>query len=505
MAELHRYLDPDLENHEFTLDDAILSHKEIPGFFPSEVDPSVQLTKRTMLKTGIIGSPMDTVTESAMAVLLAKMGGIGVIHAAMPVDRQVEEVRRVRRWKAGFVTDPKVLGPDATLLDLLRVEEEWGFSSYPVTKNSTLGTPVVGIVTDRDIRGYRDDPRYHDMKISQIMTPREKLIYAERENTLDKNDIRAANALIRQHGLDTLPILDKEGKVSALVTWSDLKKHGLYPNATVDDNKQLKVLAAVEPRLSLAQERIEALAKSGASGIVVDSRNIYEDFFAISKFAKAFADWDVIGGNIVHPSVLKEVLERGSGFVDAFRCGIGTGEVCITSEDLGIGRAMGSTLRDLDAAYKEMGGDNKYGHIGFMADGGIKFAKHFLIAAALHKNFGGVMMGSVLGGFDESPGDKIQVAPGVYKKMIRGMGSAPAQKERLGAGAARYGVDQSQRRHAEGIVKEVPAIGAGQEWIEDFYAGIITGMQSLGARNIPDLYDRANISKAVSSASKGTL
>ncbi len=501
----NRFIHPYLLNNEFTLDDLIFPATKIPRFEPSEVDYSTKLTKRITLQSPIIGSPMDTVTGADMAILLGKMGGIGVIHSGFTIDQQIAEVEKVRRWEAGFVRNPKVLKPTATVKDVLIGEEIFGFSSYPVTKDGTLNSPIIGIVTGKDVRDYREAEN-HNIPLKKIMTPLSKLIFAKSAETLDINNIRAANSILRQHSLDTLPILDKKMHIVALVTRSDIEKDDRFPKATKDGNKQLKVLAAVESRFSNAKERIEALVISGVSGIVIDSRNIYGDYVKIAKFAKKLnPEIDVIIGNIVHPDVLKEVLAEAGEFIDAFRVGIGTGEVCVTSEDLGIGRGMGSALLSLDAAYQEMGGDNKFGYIGFMPDGGIKFPKHFLAGASVIKNFSGVMMGSVLAGFDESPADKRQKNAGVYVKRVRGMGSLAAIMDR--AGGSRYGVDKVDptKRYAEGIEKEVPAIGPGQPFIEKYFEGIRTAMHGLGAKNLEELYNNAQLYPISKAASKGSL
>jgi IMP dehydrogenase len=500
-----RFIHPLLLDHEVTLDDIILPPTTIPNFEPKEVDTTVQLTKRTFLKTPIIGSPMDTVTESGMAILLARMGGIGVIHSGLSIENQLKEIDKVRKWEAGFVLNPAVLGPDATVDEVLKGEFEQGFSSYPITEDGTPKTKVIGIVTKKDIRDRREMV-HHNLKVTEIMTPRDKLIFALKKETLDKQDIRRANAMIRTHNLDTLPILDAKGCIVALVTRSDIEKDDNNPLATKDDNKQLKVYAAVESRFVTAQPRLEAIAKSGISGIVIDSRNIYKGYAEIARFAKKLnPNLDVIVGNIVHPAVLKQVLEEAGEVIDAFRVGIGTGEVCITSEELGVGRALASALINLDTAYQKMGGNKKYEYIGFIPDGGIKYPKHVITAATLVQNFSGVMMGSVLAGFDESPGQKVQQTPGVYVKKVRGMGSLGAIVDR--AGASRYGVDRinPQERFAEGIEKNVPAIGPGEQVIKRFFAGVQTGLHALGSKSFADLYNTSQLYPVAKAASKGTL
>jgi IMP dehydrogenase len=504
MPQPSREIHQDLWGHEFTLDGIVLSPTRIPRFEPSNADPSTRLTERTILRNPIISSPMDRVTEAEMAILMARLGGVGVIHAGLSSEIQRREIEKVRRWKAGFVKNPAVLGPDATVRDVLKGELELGFSSYPITADGTLRSPMIGIITKRDFRDCRDDA-HQGLPVTEIMTPQEKLVYGT-ESDSDANGLEAANEILRSNHLDTLPILDNEGRVVALVTRSDLDKDAKYPLATTDSNKQLKVYAAVESRPERAFARIEEIANTGISGIVIDSRNVYGGYLEIAKYAKDLnRDLDVIIGNIVHPDVLRAIQEEGGfNFVDAFRVGIGTGEVCSTTEGLGIGRAMGSSLVELDQAYTEINVNNRYGYKGFIADGGIKSPKHFLAAAVLNRYFGGIMMGTVLAGYDESPGVKT-ISGGIEVKDIRGMGSAEAIKER--AGGNRYGVDQTdpELRYAEGESRKIRAVGPGESHIKRFMVGVTTGMHALGARNLSELYENVKIYPAVQAATKGTI
>jgi len=503
-----REIHPDVRNSERTFDDLILAPIGITNIKPSDVDISIKFTKHIDLRVPIIGSPMDTVTEARMAILLARLGGIGVIHSGLSIERQLEEITKVRKWEAGFVLNPQVIAPDVTVAHILELKRAFGFSSYPVTADGTLQSKLVGMVTEKDIRDRSEEDEDLALQVSTIMTPRRRIVYGKKSDTLDKNDIRTANAIIRnpKNNLDTLPILDSKGRVVALVTRSDLKKDKDNPLATKDANKQLQVMAAVESRPSRAIPRIEAIANSGISGIVIDSRNIYKGYKEIAEYAKCQnPNLDVIVGNIVDHDVLAQVLEEAGYLIDGFRVGIGTGEVCITSEELGVGRAMASAMIDLDNMYRQLGGNDRYGHIGFIPDGGIKYARHFIAGSALHSNFAGVMMGSVLAGFDESPGKKSQKSPGTYIKHVRGMGSIEAIADR--AGASRYGVDEvkPEERFAEGIDKAVPAIGSGEAVIKRMAEGIRTGYHALNAGNHDMLYAEAKIRPVARASSKGSL
>ncbi len=392
-----------------------------------------------------------------------------------------------------------VIGKDATIGQVRELGQKLGFDSFPITEDGSLKTSLIGIVTNRDTR-YKDDL---DQPITQVMTPIGRLVTAKKSETLDKNDIRLANQILRKHNLDTLIVVDNKNRVMALVTGSDLRKNDQYHHATKDDNQQLKVLAAVESRLDLAADRILAAAEAGVSGIVIDARNIQRGYQELVRFARKKApNLDIIVGNVVHPAVIKEVMDEVGGCIDAFRVGIGGGEVCVTSENLGIGRALGRSVYEVNQTIKHY--QKKFGHVGIIADGGIKSPAHILIALTLGAD--AVMMGSNLAGFEESPGIAIQDNQSNYLvKQVRGMGSAEVMKEK--AGASRYGVYQQvvEDRFPEGIVKKVPYVGSGEKSIRVWINGLKTAMQALGYVNVEQLYKNAHLEKAHRSASKGSL
>lgn len=491
-------LHAELRDREFTLDQVVLSPGIVSITQASEVDLSARLSKSIILKSPLISSPMDTVTGHKMAILMAKMGGIGVVHFNFPsIDAQIAEIRKVRRYEAGFVLEPEVISVDATVEGVFKKAAEHGFYSFPVTQDGTLQSRLVGFVTHRDVRYRREEG---ERSVTQVMTPLERLIVADASSTLEAQDLKAANALIRKHNLDTLPVVDSQGRIVALVTDSDLEKNDHYPNATKDDNKQLKVLAAVESRLSMARDRIEAVNEAGASGIVVDSRNIFRDHLEIAKFAKEVnPDWTVIVGNVVTSDVVREVMDQAGQYIDAFRVGIGTGEVCTTTEDLGIGRAMGSSLRDITTALEPF--KAIYGHIGVIADGGIKLPRHILAALALGAD--AAMMGTELAGLDESPtATHYDGNTGRMVKSVRGMGSEDVIRER--AGASRYNVIDVNERYAEGITKQVPYKGEGEKWLKHVFSGLRNSLAGLGFKTIEELQASAVILPRTVAATKGS-
>lgn len=496
----HSKLDPLLKTSEFTLDDLEFPPLKIPDFEWKDVDLTTKLTKHITLKMPLVSSPMDTVTEHRMAILMALLGGIGVIHYNFPtIEDQMEEVRMVRKFEAGFIKNPVVLSKKATIGDVFEKAKETGFFSYPITEDGTLDTPVVGFVTRRDVR-YQEDM---NKSVQEVMTPRARLIVAHRKKTLDRNDIRAANAIIRASNIDTLPIVDDKFRIVALVTDRDLSKDQSYTQATKDDNKQLKVLVAVESRLDLAKERILAAKESGACGIVVDARNIFADHLQIAKWVKKHvADLDVILGNVVSAEVVKLVMKETGGFVDAFRVGIGGGEVCTTTESLGIGKPLGRAVYDVDQVLKPY--LKKFGHIGIIADGGIKSPHH--IVGALMLGASAVMMGSMLAGLDESP-IKAEYDPvrGYMVKTVRGMGSAEVIRERAGSNRYMVSGNAASERFPEGVKKVVAYKGSGEDYIKMLFAGVRQALHGLGHANLKEVYRDGFAISANRATSKGSL
>jgi len=493
-------LHPSLKHFEFTLDDIIFPPLKIPDFEWENVNLTSQLTKRITLKTPLISAPMDTVTGHKMAILMALLGGIGVIHYNFPtIQDQMREVEKVRKFEAGFIKEPVIVCKNATIGDVLEMAEKYGFYSFPITEDGTLNTRMVGFVTRRDVR-YREDL---STNIQKVMTSAKNLITAHCGVTLNCNDIQAANKIIKANNLDTLPIVDDDFKVVALVTDSDLSKNQKYPMATKDSNKQLKVLVAVESRLETAKERIMAAKEMGVSGIVVDARNIFDDHLKIARWVKKRApELDVILGNVVSARVVYLVMKEIGSCIDAFRVGIGGGEVCITTEALGIGRPLGAALYDMDQALKPY--KKKYGTIGIIADGGIKSPHH--IVGALMLGAQAVMMGSELAGLDESPVEmEYNSEKGRMIKYVRGMGSSEVIRER--AGGSRYGIDKNSltNRFAEGIKKLIPYKGSGEKNIEILFTGVRQAMHGLGHKNLKELYRDGYIIPARQAVSKGTL
>jgi len=491
MAKLHS----SLQNKEFWYKDITLIPNRLPDFERDAVDLATNFTKRVVLKTPFVSAPMDTVTEAEMAILMALMGGIGVIHYNFQtIDEQIKEVEKVKKFQAGFVFNPVVLSPQNTIQNVYGIKDKYGFFSVLITEDGTLSSKLMGIVTHRDIR-YRKDM---ETKLKEIMTPRERLIVAKKSETVDKNDLQIANEILRKNNLDTLPIIDEKDKVVALVADSDLRKNEQYPLATKDENKQLKVFIAVESRLGLAKERIGKAFDSGIDGIVIDASVVFKEQLEIAKFCKQnFPQLDVVLGNIGSAEMVRKIIEAGFEYCDALKVGMGPGAACITQQELGTGRAQASAVWDCTQEAKKL--EKKYGFLPVIADGGIRIAdtigqdmaKPGDITKALALGAQTVMMGSLFAGLDESPGEKeFDYEENRMVKKYRGMGSIEAMEKR---GALRYGIEKMKIRVPEGKVIKVPYRGSGYDFIPQLIAGVKQSLQKQGFKNIKELQEQADI------------
>lgn len=476
-----------MQNKEFWYRDVTLIPNRLPDFERDEVDLSTQFTRSLILKTPFVSSPMDTVTEANMAILMALMGGVGVLHYNYStIEEQIAEIRKVKKFEAGFVFNPIVLSPQNTIGDVYRAAEKYGFFSFPLTEDGTLNSRVVGIVTHRDVR-YRDDM---EKRLGLVMTPREKLIVASKSETIDKNDLQKANDVLKQNNLDTLIVVDEGDRVAALVTDSDMKKNERFSLATKDKNKQLKVFIAVESRLDLAQKRIGPAFEAGVDGIVVDASIVFREQIEIAKWVKYnFPGLEVVLGNVDSAEMVKKVIDEAQGSCDAIRVGIGPGAACITQQELGTGRAQASAVMDCAKASS----------LPIIADGGIKILdeagqdiqKPGDITKALALGAQSCMMGSLLAGLDESPGEKeFDYKENRMIKKYRGMGSLEAMEKRS---AVRYAVDKTKTRIAEGVVTKVPYRGSGYDFLQKLIIGVKQSLQKQGFRNIKELQEAADI------------
>lgn len=486
MAKLHN----DLINKEFWYRDITLIPNRLPDFERDEVDLTTHFTKKIILKAPFVSSPMDTVTGSDMAILMALYGGMGVIHYNFQtIDEQIKEVETVKRFEAGFVYNPIVLSPKNTIKDVYDINDKYGFFSVPITEDGTLSSRLVGIVTHRDVR-FRSDMK---TKLKEVMTPRNKLKAASKKETVDKNDLNEANKIIKKYNVDTLVIVDEKDKVVALVTDSDLRKNKQFPLATKTENKQLITFIAVESRLKLARERIAKGVDAGVDGIVIDASIVFKEQIEIAKWTKEnFPQLEVVLGNIDSSEMVREIVKKAFQYCDGLKVGIGPGAACITQQELGTGRAQASAVWDCAQETKRL--ERKYGFMPIIADGGIKvddITKPGDITKALALGAQTCMMGSLFAGLDESPGEtEFDYKENRMVKKYRGMGSLEAMEKRS---AARYAVDKVKIRIPEGRVVKVPYRGSGHDFLPKLISGVKQGFQKQGFKNIAQLQEFGDI------------
>jgi IMP dehydrogenase len=455
----------------YTYDDLILMPGHI-SFGLADVDIQSELTRNIKLQAPFVSSPMDTVTEHRMAITMALLGGIGIIHSNMSAVDQAAEVHKVKKYKNGFITDPICLSPEDTLADVFQTKSKLGFSSFPITEDGKMGGKLVGIISNRDT-AFIEDPT---IKIKEFMTPRDALTVAQDGISLDE-----ANQVLKVSKKGKLPVVNENDELVALIARTDLQKNKDNPLASKDKaNKQLLVGASVGTRPD-DLKRVKLLVEAGVDVIVVDSSqgdSIYQ-LDTIRHIKAEHPKVDVIGGNVVTPSQALHLIQAGA---DGLRVGMGIGSICTTQEVCAVGRAQAS------AVYHVAKFARKYG-VPIIADGGIKSTGH--ITKALCLGAGAVMMGSMLAGTDESPGE-YYYQDGVRLKRYRGMGSIEAMSE---GSEKRYVWDNQQTviKVAQGVSGAVQDKGTLRRYVPYLMQGVRHGLQDAGCRSVSEarekLYD----------------
>lgn len=439
----------------------------LPGyidFSPDEVDLSTRLTREIQLNIPVVSSPMDTVTESQMAIALALKGGIGIIHSNNTVEEQVREVEKVKRFENGFILDPICLSPNHQIKDIDDIKRKFGFSGIPVTEDGTLQSKLVGIVSNRDIDFETD----RSILLKDVMTT--DLVTAKEGITLSE-----ANRILRESKKGKLPIVNEEGLLVSLMSRTDLKKNKDFPRATKDERKRLRVGASVSTHPH-DRERIDALIEKHADLIVIDSAQGYSvwQIELIKELKKKYPDQQIMAGNVVTKRQAVALIEAGA---DALRIGMGPGSICITQDTMACGRAQAT------AVYQTAKIARTYG-VPVVADGGI--ANIGDIAKALAIGASTVMMGSLLAGTQESPGEYIY-EDGVRLKKYRGMASLEAMKE---GGAKRYFADDQKIRVAQGVSGTVVDKGSIFDFVPYLIQGVKHSFQDMGIRSIEKLHSK---------------
>ena len=441
-----------------TFDDVLL----VPGkssVLPRDVDVSSLLTNKIRLNTPILSAGMDTVTESRMAIAMAREGGIGIIHKNMSIEQQAPEVDRVIRSEHGIITDPIFLSPQHLVKDALDLMEHYHISGVPITVEGKL----VGIITNRDIR-FEDNML---RPISEVMT-KDNLITAPVGTTLQE-----ARNILRQHKIEKLPIVDENYNLRGLITIKDIEKARQYPNSAKDPKGRLRVGAAIGVGPDY-KERLSALVRAGVDVIVVDTAHGHSEgvLKAVENIKSLYPDLQLIAGNVATAEATRDLIKAGA---DAVKVGIGPGSICTTRVVAGIGVPQITAIHECSQEAK------KYGKP-IIADGGIKYSGD--ITKALAAGASTVMLGNLLAGTEESPGD-LEIYQGRKYKVYRGMGSLGAM--RSGSADRYFQENTTDKLVPEGVEGRVPYRGQVSEIIFQLVGGLRAGMGYCGVKNIEEL------------------
>ena len=446
-----------------TFDDVLL----IPAYsevLPREVSLGTKFSRNIDLKIPFVTAAMDTVTEAPMAIAIAREGGIGVIHKNMSIEEQARQVAIVKRAENGMIYDPVTINPWKTVKDALDIMSEYHIGGIPVVDKEGL---LVGIVTNRDLRFQSD----LDRKIQDVMT-KDNLIV-----THQQADLQAASQILLEHKIEKLPVVDDDNKLIGLITYKDITKAKDKPMACKDKKGRLRVAAGVGVTADTFQ-RMEALVKAGVDAIIIDtahghSKGVIEK---VREAKAAFPDVDIVVGNIATGEAAKALVEAGA---DAVKVGIGPGSICTTRIVAGVGVPQLSAVYDVAQALAGTG-------VPLIADGGLRYSGD--IVKALAAGGFSVMIGSLVAGTEEAPGETI-LFNGRKFKSYRGMGSLEAMEK---GSADRYfqgGVKETKKLVPEGIAGRVPYKGTVQEVIYQLVGGLRSGMGYCGAHNIEELHN----------------
>ncbi|MCG2431914.1 IMP dehydrogenase [Aequorivita xiaoshiensis] len=456
-----------------TYDDVLL----VPAFsevLPREVSITTKFSRNITLNVPIVSAAMDTVTESAMAIAMAREGGIGVLHKNMTIEQQAAEVRKVKRAESGMIIDPVTLHKENTVGDAQNTMREYSIGGIPITDKAGL---LIGIVTNRDLRFEKDLKR----PLSEVMTSENLVTVAQ------GTSLKQAEIILQQNKIEKLPVVDDSGKLLGLITFRDITKLTQKPSANKDQYGRLRVAAALGVTPD-AIDRAEALVNAQVDAVIIDTAHGHTKGVVdvLKKVKEKFPDLDVVVGNIATPEAALYLVEAGA---DAVKVGIGPGSICTTRVVAGVGFPQFSAVLEVAAALKGTG-------VPVIADGGIRYTGD--IPKALAAGADSVMLGSLLAGTKESPGETI-IYEGRKYKSYRGMGSVEAMKQGSKDRYFQDVEDDIKKLVPEGIVGRVPYKGELLESMTQFIGGLRAGMGYCGAKDVEFLKENGKFVKITSS------
>ena len=457
----------------FTFDDVLLvpAHSKV---MPKEVSLKTKLTKNISLNTPIVSAAMDTVTESRLAITIAQEGGIGIIHKNMSIEEQANEVRKVKRFESGIIREPITISPDATISDVIDFQDKHSISALPVLENGK----VVGLITSRDVRF---ETRLNQ-KVKDVMTPQSKLITVEEDT--DKASVRS---LLHKHRIERVLVVGKNHELMGMITVKDIQKTTDFPNACKDDQERLRVGAAVGVGEGTS-ERIKALYEAGVDVIVIDTAHGHSQgvIDRVKATKKEFPDLDIIAGNIATGGAALDLVKAG---VDCVKVGIGPGSICTTRIVAGVGVPQITAISDVAEALKDSG-------IPLIADGGIRYSGD--ISKAFAAGAYSVMLGSMLAGTEESPGE-VELYQGRAYKSYRGMGSIGAMNQAHGSSDRYFQSDsKADKLVPEGIEGRVPFKGSIRPIIHQMIGGVRSSLGYTGCENLEKMRTNAQFVQVTS-------
>ena len=448
-----------------TYDDVLLvpSYSE---FLPNQVDLKTKFSRKINLNIPIVSAAMDTVTESKMAIAMAQEGGLGVIHKSMTIDLQAEKVKKVKRSESGMILDPVTLPETALVSQAKNCMKEFSIGGIPIVNNNHN---LIGIITNRDLRFENDNKK----PLSKIMS-KGNLITGKEGITMKEAEI-----ILQKHKIEKLPIINKKNKLIGLITFRDIQKISLKPTSNKDNYGRLKVAAAVGVSDD-SVNRCEALCKSGVDAIVIDTAHGHSKGVAdlLKKLKRKFSDIDIIVGNIATKDAASFLVKAGA---DGVKVGIGPGSICTTRVIAGVGYPQLSAINEVSKVLKGTG-------VSLIADGGVKYTGDITKAIAAGADC--VMLGSLLAGTKESPGETI-IYEGRKFKTYRGMGSIEAMQKGSKDRYFQDYVNDSNKLVPEGVVGRVPYKGDLLESIHQFIGGLRSGMGYCGTKTINELKEKA--------------